>query len=536
MSVDAAEIKVRVARIMSDTRFKGRHRYVNLWTFVLTREIQCGTQFLCAQPGGQNYIVLGETREVVRISKRGGDRWHAYFATMYGLTHDETEARFVYQHLRAYVATQGTKAELRRFAAYNATTLTCYLSAYNGRMFKLDGENVLIEPNGEDSIFFADDDGGIACAPNIAAHGVLFDRITNLNYAAAGLGGITPEQQRMAFIVWLFALAFPDLMPTKPLLLLEGAQGAGKSAGVVLAEMAIMGHDIAMQLEKSKPDDFGVVLLRRPMAIFDNVDSYVDWVPDAICAYATGAKWTRRKLYTDDEHMEIRPHAFIAIASKNPASFRREDTVDRTIVMRLERREAFRRLEALKREILDERNLLFGEYLWYCNRIVAELRAQANIVDEQQESHRMADFAALARVVGNVLNWPQDEVADMMTALQNERDAFANEDDPLLGILERWLDYKHRFGAANRGRLISAVDLNTELETLAGAGHTSSSNTKWKLTPRILAQKIRSSHILKTIRVETTTVNGVRMYRLFRATDPKIEVLDGGIIDVAGTE
>lgn len=525
MSVDAAEIRTRAHRLMTDTRFALRARCVNLWTFVLTNELGRGTQFLQATPGGQHYVVLGHNQQVIQITKRGGDGWHAYFNMTYGFPQFEMPARFIYESLRSYIATNGQKAELRRFSAFDQTTRTTYISAYNGRMFKLDGANgISVLPIGEDGIFFADDDGGVHVQPEIANHGALLDRVTNLNFAESGLGGITPEQQRMAFTVWMFALAFPDLMPTKPLLLLEGVQGAGKTSGVMLLELVLMGHRKAMQLEKDKPNDFGVTLLRRPIAIFDNLDSYVDWVPDAVCAYATGTGWTRRRLYTDDDSFELQPHAFIAVASKNPASFRREDTADRCIILRLEKRVAFRRFERLEREILDDRSLLFGEYLWYCNRIVAELRASAIDDADIEETFRMADFAALARVVGRVLSWPEDAVPDLMLALQRERDAFINESDPLVNLLERWVVYKTRAGFGNVGRMVSALELNAELETLAGAA-----SIPWKYTANALAQKLRSPHVERALRIEASNVNGTKMYRLWRHSDPRIAIIDGGV-------
>src|SRR5690606_19245477 len=142
---------------------------------------------------------------------------------------------------------------------------------------RLTGGEVEIVSAGEDGIFFADDDGGVPCEPDIAPHGVLLDKLTNLHFAESGLSGITPDQQRKALIIWMFALAFPDLMPTKPLLLLEGTQGSGKSATCQLIQLALMGASSPMILSKNKEDDFGVLLLRSPIAVFDNTDSYIDW-------------------------------------------------------------------------------------------------------------------------------------------------------------------------------------------------------------------------------------------------------------------
>lgn len=531
MSVEAAKTRTNAARVISNTGLNPRARHVALWNYVLTNEITNGTQFLCAQPGGQPYVVLGHSQEVIRLTANGGERWHAYMNAHYGVPAFETYGKWVYESLRSHASQNGLKAELRRFSAFDPTTRTTYISSYDGHMWKLDGDDgITRETIGEDGVFFADDDGGTPCADvQIAQHGVLLERLTHLNFSPNALGGATPEQQRMAFTVWIFALAFPDLMPTKPLLLLEGAPGSGKTAAPGLLQLVLQGRRKAMQLQRNKEDDFGVVLLRSPIALFDNTDAYIDWVPDAVCAYATGGQWTKRKLYTDDESLEIKPHAFICVASKNPASFRREDTADRCIVLRLERRKEFRRLELLEQEILNDRSTLLGEYLWYVNRIVAELRSSADASNAIDETHRMADFSALARVVSRVLAWPEGAVESLMDAITRERDAFINEEDPFLGLLVQWVEYRTRAGLANRGRLVSPLELNAELEGFAQA-----KTIPWKHTVRTITQKLRSPHIEREIRVETHTITGQRMYRLWRASDPIMAVIDGGIAITEG--
>jgi len=524
MSIEAARTRTHAARIIGNTGLTLRARHVALWNYVLTHEITNGTQFLSAQPGGQTYVVLGHNQEVIRCSNGGSERWHAYANAYYGIPGFESYGKWVYEALRSHCSQNGLKTELRRFSAYNIETRTAYISAYDGHMWRLDGDAVSREPIGEDGVFFADDDGGLPVDGDveIANHGKLLDRITNLNFSTASLGGGTPEQQRMAFTVWMFALAFPDLMPTKPLLLLEGAPGAGKTSSLMMLQMVLQGRKKAMQLQRNKEDDFGVVLLRSPIALFDNTDAYIDWVPDAVCAYATGGQWTKRKLYTDDESLEIKPHAFICIASKNPASFRREDTADRCIVLRLERRKDFVAAARLERQILSDRATLLGEYLWYVNRIVAELRAID--LDAFEETHRMADFAALARVVGRVLGWADEAVADLMDSITRERDAFINEEDPFMTVLMMWVEYRTRSGLANRGRLVSPLELTSEMEAMA-----STKNIPWKHTMRTIQQKLRSPHLDRAVRIETLAVDGERFFRIWRASDPVVEIHDGGI-------
>lgn len=872
---EAATHRYRVDRQLKDPRMDMRGRLLLLWNYILVTEINYGTQFL-RTTDGQLFVVLGGTDQIIKLPppSRGGARWHAYFHAVYGLVENEPAARWIYASLLHHIQQYGTLVEPRRFAAYDRTTRTAYMSAYNGRMYKISGTaDVEDLACGEDGVFFVDDDDGIHCTPDIGPHGILIDRLLDLNFAPSGLSGITPEQQRMALITWIFALGLPDLMRTKPLVLLEGVKGSGKClqrgtpvimfdgtikpveqikdgelvmgpdskprrvggltvghgplyritptkgdswvcnedhiltvalagntnkqgeyikptelvdrpikdfspctdgsrlgrnyamlvrtgiefptqdleldpylvglwlgdgtigsaqittpepeivafcqaiaprygttirwnqpinrcasvnfttgaqnwqvktgrnrvlnfvrtlvvadekripreylinsqenrlallAGLLdtdgylgtncyeiitkyaglrddilylarslglaayanekigrikkldfeglyyrigisghvdqipckiprkqatprkqvkdalrtgfriepigegdyygftldgdgrfllgdftithntfaisLIQHVLMGYSRPMILQRNKEDDFGVTLLRAPIALFDNTDSYIDWVPDAICSYATSGTWTRRRLYTDDESLVIKPHAFIAVASRNPASFRRDDVADRLLILRLERRETFTSVGKLEAEIEENRARLLGEYMWYLGHIVQRIRDTATDL-APDETHRMADFAAFARVVGYVLDWEAKAVEGLMAALQAERDAFVNEEDPLIDLLNRWCAYPARSGVRNVGRLINAIQLYAELETIAQGN-----GIVWKSSPRILAQNLRASHIEREFYVETKPIGGQKVYQIWRHSDPRLEIVGDVVV------
>lgn len=507
-----------------DKTLPARQRWLKLWDYILRYETSKGTSFLITVDNTL-YVVLGETHEIMSLSEMRNARVLSYLNAMYGIVARETVTTFIYESMRAHTMQHGTRVELRRFAVYNEATQTAYLSTYQGHSWRLDGsDHPYMVPNGEDGVFFADDDGGAYTNTNLGHHGMLIERLTSLNFAPSGLGGITPEQQQQALTIWMFMLAFPDMMPTKPLLLIEGQQGSGKTASLQLIQLALMGMTKPMILGRNKEDEFGVMLLRSPIAILDNTDNYIEWVADSVCAYTTLGIFVKRKLYTDDEEAIIRPHAFLAVASKNPASFRREDVADRCIILRLDRRADFASFRKLREDILRDRNHLFGEYVWYVNQIVKEIRN--NAADRAESNSRMADFSYLGRVVAKVLGWPEGSIEALMDALQDERDAFASEEDPLVELLHDWIAYRtrtgERAGQSNIGREINVQQLFTELETLAQARGI----TSWYKSPRTLAQKIRSPHIDREFNVKIVPRGGHRLYKIWRKTDPMLEVVD----------
>jgi hypothetical protein len=524
MSARAAEHRLRTSRIMHDERLNFRGKKIALWNYILQNELTSGTQFLVAEPGGQFYGIVNDegTTRVMQLPRagRGGDRWFSYFHSTYGINEREDWNKFIYDSLRSWIGKYGTRVELRRFASFNAFTQTVYISGYNGRMYKIDGNDISDVPIGEDGVFFVDDDPGKHELPDIGAHGMLFKRLVDgINFTPLGLSGITPDQQRKAYIIWMFAIAFPDLMPTKPILLIEGAYGSGKTSVCTLLQLVLMGVENSMILQRNKEDDFGVLLLRSPIALFDNTDSYIEWVPDAIAAYTTLGNWTKRKLFTDDENMVIKPHAFIAVSSRNPASFRREDVADRCVILRLDRRKTFESWYDLRAQLLADRPQLLGEYLYYVGQIVTELREMRGR-PRQAEPYRMADFAAFGRVVGRVLGWANEDVDKLMQALQGERDAFANEEDPLIDLLRRWTDYKPKHGPQPIGRLLNAFELHRELEHFAQIH-----SITWKDSPRTLVQKLRGAQIEREFFIERLVINGQPAFRIWRHTDTRLTVV-----------
>lgn len=525
--------RLRISGIFK-RQISARDRKIQIANYIIQNELVLGTSFIMSDPDRNLYLMLGATHEIVPMPRqgRGGDHIFSYIHQMYGLTEREDSSRVVYDTIRSFATQQGQKVELRRFSAYKADTKTVYISGYNGYQWKLEGSPTIQQvTNGDDGVFFIDDDNGKPCNLDIGPHGMLIDRLTDLNFGE-GLSGISAEHQRKAIIVWLFAIAFPDLMPTKPLLMIEGAPGSGKSLALQLIQWMLLGDVKPLSISKSQEDDFGVLILRNPIALLDNLDSYIEWVADKVCSYTTTGFFTKRRLYSDDEEVIIRPHSFIAVASKNPASFRREDVVDRSIIIRLERRHEFTRAEKLIEGIKADRPKLLGEYLYYVNAMVLAMRNGA-YSDVDQEVHRMGDYAALARVVGKVLGWTEDDVRDLMQALQNERDTFAAEEDPITEVMHKWIAYRPRMGPSNIGREVSAHNLFSELESIAQAN-----GIQWYKSVKTLTQKIRSPHVDKDFIVQTLASDGHKSFRIWRKSDAQLSVVpdeDDPPIDLGAT-
>ena len=411
---------------------------------------------------GRPYLWDGVDHSIYEIASKS-DRWSAYVYGRYRLIPSEQLTRHVTTMLAGHALAHGESATARRFTYFDKDELVLYVSDYDGHSYRLDGsDEVRLVDNGTAVMFFDDDGGKHVQDPEIGQHGELVPTLLgDLEFAGTTAGGMTAEDQKRLLAVWMHAIAFNELLPAKPVLIAEGSPGSGKTSMLQRIQYALHGVHRARSLGKDDEADFGVTLMRSPIALIDDVNGYIEWLQNALCAYVTGAGWSRRKKYSDDEEVVIQPRAFLAFASKNPVTFRRDDIADRSIIVRMERREAsgFRPLSSLLESIDANRSRLFGEWLWNLNRIVRRIRAG---MPDPPTAYRMADFARLAMVVGEVLGFSADDMSSTLEAAQAEREAFLWETDPLPDLLGKWVKTD-----ANSSREIPPMDLFRELSELA---------------------------------------------------------------------
>ena len=450
----------QVLNIQSDRRNTPIKLPFQLANFVNHHETHAGSQFICAD--GKPWLFDAFARKIYEISLK--DDGFAHFLTnKYGLLRVDRIAQQVTHALAAQTMHAGDARELRRYSYYSSAEKALYLSRYNGTAYRLDGNEIQVVPNGT-GVLFIDDDGGIPVEADIGNHGILFDRLVNdIQFVKETDSGTTPATQRHLFTLWLFATGIPDLFPTKPLLLVTGDKGAGKTTALQRAQLVIHGRDVVQSVGQRGEDDFGVTILRKPIAILDNVDKPIDWLPDALCAYATGGSWTRRALYTNTGQVEIKPYAFIALATKNPATFKRDDVADRCIVLRLDRRAAhdgYLSLHRIRESLIADRPKLYGEWLFYMNRIISEYKKDR---PAKTTTHRLADFAENAELIGRAIGLDDTVVDGLLNAAQYERESIVIEGDPFVDVTDKWLDI-----TTNVGREIAGEDkLFEELHTVA---------------------------------------------------------------------
>jgi hypothetical protein len=245
------------------------------------------------------------------------------------------------------------------------------------------------------------------------------------------------------------------------MVLVCGEKGSGKTLSLRKWLRLVLGCEAEVTaLERSKPDGFIAAISSLPIAVFDNVDEEISWLPDHLAQLATGVSFKRRKYYTTNESMEFKPHCYVALTSRTPKFIDgRDDVLDRTLVLQTQRRARFSPEQAQLEAIAKARNLLWTELLRNLNRLLRFIRPSGS--NSGPVSFRMADFANFAMSFGAAEGQPQ-KAARILQCLESRRAVTLLSDEPIAECLEKWLA-----NPENHGSEVTSGTLHLALHPIA---------------------------------------------------------------------
>jgi hypothetical protein len=376
----------------------------------------------------------------------------------YGLNPSESEYAYVTHHLRVETHTRGTRCEAHRLAYYDTRAGVLYVSCFDGSVYRLDGAALVRGDNGEDGVYFRDDPGWTPWEPDLgSSHDVWRPLLVDpVNFAR---GYVAIEDLRRIWALWTYAPFFGTHIPTRPLNVLVGPKGGGKSFAFKKLLVALFGPAAdVLALERDREDGFIAAVTASPIAVFDNADAKVPWLEDHLARVVTGADISRRQLYTTNTLVRFRPRCFVGLTARTP-QFRREDVAERALIFPVAELQHKLPERAIIQEIMDQRVRLWGELLQDLNMIVRILKQRRR---PQPTTFRLADFADFClQIAASEPDGPR-HVARALAHMQVQQADFALAEDPLLPALEEWA------GVHGDRDPVDAGTLNSELATIAG--------------------------------------------------------------------
>ena len=286
------------------------------------------------------------------------------------------------------------------FAYYNMQEGVLFFPNNDRQTIVCKREGIEVVPNGSRGVYINSD--------NFAAFSYLGQDFVDENSAIerllfADLNCLEKNDQFLnareaAFIleIFFYLIAFANAMETRPLVVLHGHKGSGKSSLLKRIGKALFGQDWNISLIPRSRRDLETEFANNILCCFDNVDRKIQKAQrDALAAVTTGSGYRSRKLYSDSTQKRYSPRPLIAITTRDPA-FRVEDDdiLDRALIIRLESLSTVIPENELVSAVINHRNEILSEMVNRMPGIIAALHEDSPI--NINRSFRMADFSTFA--------------------------------------------------------------------------------------------------------------------------------------------
>lgn len=398
------------------------------------------------------------SRDLKRLCEIGDKFFEQLINARYGLNRTEAEYDYLIADLETEAGRRGEESEIYRFAHYDKNNHVLYIDRNDFQMYRLNGANIDLVPNGTDGVLFITDlQNEPFLIKDIGEEEYLRPLIIDpTNFVQGEHVNLTADEQKYLFQVWLYTLPFEELQPTKPIQVFIGPQGSGKTTRQRIVGQFLLGRHFNVQGVNDE-DDFIATITHNYFAVFDNVDTYQKWLNDRLAQAATGQRIEKRELYTTNRLVRYYPRCFLSLNSREP-KFKRPDVVDRLLLFRVQRLEKFASEARLLGKISKFRNELWSEMLIDLNQIVAALKADDEPFLSQ---HRMADWAELGWRIAKTQD-AGDYFIELLGRMDVEQSLFVLEDDPIFICLDIWLATPK-----NRGREVTASILYSDFQLIA---------------------------------------------------------------------
>jgi hypothetical protein len=404
------------------------------------------------------YLFLHDSKDVVPVES-DTDEWKIH-AAQYGVASRDGLMKPLIDAIYVDALKDGTHAQVYPFVHYDRHRQAVYLFDLDRRVYKITTEKIEAVPNGTDGHLFVRNhkwaafelllDTPTAYLPAVG------DRL--LHDVRFSPGELSRRERTHLFDVYVLAMLFPELFPTRPLLGMIGPKGSAKTSTSELLGTMLFGPSFKVADITNDSRDLDASLTTDFFVVCDNADRPIAWLQDKLAIVATGGMIKRRTYYTTNKLVEYPMKAWLAITSRTP-HFRREDVADRLLPFHLERFTGFRALSDLKIEVLKDRNALLTALARQVQRALGALRArdQERIVTP----FRIADFAQFAIKVSDAIGF-DGNIESVLRRLADEQMQFAMNGEGMFELLDEWL-----INPANVGRELSTGQLFRELLDVA---------------------------------------------------------------------
>jgi len=296
------------------------------------------------------------------------------------------------------------------------------------------------------------------------------------------------DEARALLATWFIYLFFKSSVPSRPILAIFGAPGAGKSTLSKRVATLLYGKLTGI-VGVTNTQDFDQTTYAFPLVTLDNVDSWERWLPDRLAQSAGSIEVSTLKKYTDGDTFTRTRDAMLVLTAHEP-KFNRPDVADRLIILRKKRFTTFRAESEFYK--------MPRATMWY--QIMEDIQHILQTpTPEIPEQLRIQDFATLGARIALGLNVLPAFRSALSHLRQNQREFALQGDDILVDALLTYSTHTHNKPNQSIQQLYKSLEFVASLQ-----GDPSLFLRKYR-TPTALANRLQSASEALTSMVNITT-------------------------------
>jgi hypothetical protein len=443
-------------------------------------------------------------------------RWKTLLNIRYWVVDGEAEFKAINETLTAFVQDRGIPVVPKTSYYWSKENHLLYIYNGEGMVYRLDGGDAIdTVQNGTDGILFRDTVNMtpfVAEPPRKRRNTTLQKAIFGLPNYDTQLGRHTRDQAEALFRLWVYSLFFSEYMDAQPHLIIAGPTDSGKSLALQAVGELLTGPETTVSSIPTDRSTFETAVSNAHHVFLDNVDTPNKWLEDALCEVATGIQFTRRKLYTTNEHVSFKVKCHLGMTTRNHW-FTRSDVSTRIVVLYVDRRDEKISPTVLLDAIRDNRNELWGELLIDLNKIVNVLKTWK----PGTHNLRMAAYADFMLAASKAVDLPE---LDLLSTLESNQKQTARDSSTLWNMIDLWVrrkGTKPEDGSVfypNNSSWISASRLHAELKNTAKAVGSEREYENQVSNARALAQQLRelAKDVESIVKIEMRQGNPTNLY------------------------
>jgi len=247
------------------------------------------------------------------------------------------------------------------------------------------------------------------------------------------------EQQRQLLQAWILQLFFGSILNTRPIALLMGPRGSGKTttARRILRFFEGFQEDV-LGIVEDKPDSLRASLEDHLVLALDNMEkTKVRWLDNLLNRLATGAQIEIRQLYKSNEKYTIRPDCFVlATGIELPTS--EESLYSRILPFDLSPLLAPRSEYLIQSRLKDNMVGIWSGMFDYLDGVIHELKSVGAIA--VPNSSRLADFVMFCHRIKRCSALDGDQLSAGLASLVERQNQTMAASSPAIQVLDLWLE------------------------------------------------------------------------------------------------